>query len=83
MKTVSIDYVWQAILDSERHDDLVALENAGPIETPANRSGPPLPDHAAALNDPPIAIEVVLITPAPQAPPETEQPQLDHTRKDN
>jgi hypothetical protein len=65
MNPAAIEYIWQAILESERSDDLPFMDDEMLITTAATRVVQPRPDQSGAVGREPIA--KVAISPTPSA----------------
>ena len=55
MNSAAIEYVWKAILESERSDELHFMDNEVLIMTAATRVAQPRPDQSSAAGREPIA----------------------------
>jgi len=54
MTTVSIDYIWKAIQESERSDELHFMDNEMLITAAAHGSPQPRPDRSGTVGREPI-----------------------------
>jgi len=55
MNATAIEYIWKAILESERSDELHFMDNEVLIMTAATRVAQPRPDQSGAAGREPIA----------------------------
>ena len=62
MNPAAIEYIWQAIQESERSDDLPFMDDEMLITTAATRVVQPRPDRSGAVGREPIA-EVAISPP--------------------
>ncbi len=59
MSTVAIDYIWQAILESERSDDIQFIDDELRIKAEATRLAQPWLDQSGAVSREPIAASAI------------------------
>jgi hypothetical protein len=59
MSTVAIDYIWQAILESERSDDIQFIDDELRLKAEATRLAQPWLDRSGAVGREPIASSAI------------------------